>query len=316
MRKQIAVLILALAGPGCPTGGAGDSGGGGALYGDLTFQNSPATAHSNTVYLFGEILYLDDRTPAQVTWTNDAGPAGTGGDRFRTFNAGAGDALVPITVHEWFATVDLVPGTNVITVTVTDGSGGVARNHTTIVRGADLPAVVIAGPTSTSTSSVTLTGTASSALGLASVVWQNDATGATGTADGTASWSALVPLVEGPNNVRIRATDVSGGVGSASITVTFTVPVLTITLTSPSTTGTWTTSSDHVRVFWSVTNDVGELNVYCVCVESGFYPLVAGPVEVWSVDVPLVPGLNTCTFTALDSTNARSTATLVVTRTP
>jgi hypothetical protein len=317
--KTAAILpVLAALCPACGGIGSGDPGNAG-LTGELTFDSTWGPTHTSSIAISGDVYWLSDPPGNTVTWTSSSGLGGLGGDRLVTYMAGFFDAMLPITVHQWFATVDLAPGDNVITVTVTDPEGRVATGMTTILRGPDLPTVGILAPTSASTwtastASITLSGTAASALGIASVGWTNDATGATGTAAGTTSWSADVALVEGTNPIRVQAVDGSGGVGTAVLTVTYTAPVLTVTLTGPSTTGSWTTSADYVQVSWQVTNWTGPLNVYGYCAESGFSQMVSGASWTWHMDVLLIPGPNTVVITAIDATNARASATVVVTK--
>lgn len=85
---------------------------------------------------------------------------------------------------------------------------------------------VTSPPTTTVTSPITVSGTASatSPATLGSVTWLNTLTGATGTAAGTTSWTATIPLGRGNNLITVTATDSSGGTGTTSFTVTYTPP--------------------------------------------------------------------------------------------
>ena len=77
----------------------------------------------------------------------------------------------------------------------------------------------VSGPTITSTPSITLTGTASDNVAVASVTWVNDR-GGSGTAQGTTSWTAAnISLQEGVNVITITATDAAGNSGTAGIQV-------------------------------------------------------------------------------------------------
>ncbi|HML16273.1 MAG TPA: hypothetical protein VK419_04580, partial [Bryobacteraceae bacterium] len=85
------------------------------------------------------------------------------------------------------------------------------------------PALTILSPSSTSVetsaSSITFSGTSSDAAGVASVTWATN-TGQSGTASGTTSWSATIPLLVGLNAVTINATDTAGNVSWRSVIVT------------------------------------------------------------------------------------------------
>jgi hypothetical protein len=76
------------------------------------------------------------------------------------------------------------------------------------------------GGSSASTSAATLTfkGTASDNVAVASVTWSTN-TGSSGTATGTTSWTASIPLLVGSNQVIITATDTSGNTAWRSVVV-------------------------------------------------------------------------------------------------
>jgi hypothetical protein len=84
------------------------------------------------------------------------------------------------------------------------------------------PALRILSPSltvsSTSATSILVTGTALDNVGVAAVTWAASG-GSSGQAAGTAIWSATVPLLVGTNNVTIRAYDAAGNAGWRSITV-------------------------------------------------------------------------------------------------
>lgn len=71
---------------------------------------------------------------------------------------------------------------------------------------------------STSASALTFSGTASDNVAVAKVSWTTN-TGSSGTATGTASWSASIPLLAGSNAVTITATDTSGNTAWRSVVV-------------------------------------------------------------------------------------------------
>ncbi len=89
------------------------------------------------------------------------------------------------------------------------------------------PKAAFTAPTSgaaypTSTTPLNIAGTASDNVGVTKVIWANDR-GGTGTASGTASWSASgIALQTGSNLITVTATDAAGNTGTAALTVTFT----------------------------------------------------------------------------------------------
>ncbi len=84
------------------------------------------------------------------------------------------------------------------------------------------PSLVIQSPGSTiisvAVSSIAFSGTASDNIGVTAVKW-GVSTGPSGTAAGTAHWSASVPLLVGSNLVTVRAYDAAGNSGWRAVTV-------------------------------------------------------------------------------------------------
>lgn len=84
------------------------------------------------------------------------------------------------------------------------------------------PSLTIVSPdytiVSTSAASIVVSGTAGDNVGVTAVKWTTS-TGSSGTASGTATWSATVTLLVGTNTVTIRAYDAAGNSGWRSLTV-------------------------------------------------------------------------------------------------
>lgn len=91
------------------------------------------------------------------------------------------------------------------------------------------PEAAITSPTSdatyeTTSSPLSLGGTASDVVGVTSVTWSNDK-GGSGTASGTTEWSITgISLQSGDNVITITARDAANNEGTDSITVTYTPP--------------------------------------------------------------------------------------------
>jgi hypothetical protein len=78
-----------------------------------------------------------------------------------------------------------------------------------------------APPSATATSSpLTISGTASDNVGVASISWSNAEALQSGTVPGGSSWSVNMPLVSGTNTITITAHDAGGNSASATIVVT------------------------------------------------------------------------------------------------
>jgi hypothetical protein len=145
----------------------------------------------------------------QVTWANSRGGSGTA----------TGTA-------SWTAAgIALQLGTNVLTVTARDAAGNTVTDIVTVTRtDATPPTVTITTPTSNPTytatgSTLTLGGTASDNVGVTQVTWANSS-GGSGTATGTASWTAGgIVLQTGPNVLTITARDAAGNTATDTVTV-------------------------------------------------------------------------------------------------
>jgi hypothetical protein len=146
----------------------------------------------------------------RVKWSTDKGQSG--------------DA---VGTTSWSIPVVSVPmGTTVVTVTAYDNTGNTASLALTVIYGdTSKPAVKIYTPTTaasltTSSTSVTIAGTAIDNVGVTKVTWATDR-GASGTAFGQASWSTpSISLPSGTTTVTITAYDAAGNSGTAVLTVT------------------------------------------------------------------------------------------------
>jgi len=103
------------------------------------------------------------------------------------------------------------------------------------------PTVNITSPTTTPTynttiSPIALGGTAADNNAVTQVTWSNDR-GGSGTASGTASWTASgIVLLSGTNVLTVTARDAAGNIGTGTLTVTYTPPPPPPDTTPPDTT--------------------------------------------------------------------------------
>ena len=114
-----------------------------------------------------------------------------------------------------------------------DTSGNISSSKSdtvtiTLVGDETSPVITITSPTAdstyiTSTSTITLSGTASDAVGVVSVTYTTDR-GGSGSCTGTTSWTcSSISLTSLVNNITVRATDLAGNFGTDIITVTYSV---------------------------------------------------------------------------------------------
>jgi predicted secreted hydrolase len=155
----------------------------------------------------------------QVTWVNDRGGSGIA--------SGTTSWSVP--------SIALQSGANLITVTARDAAGNQGSATLTVTYDPPVsstssdtiaPTIEILGPTTspsytTSSSAVTLGGTASDNIEVISVIWANNR-GGTGIVYGsTTKWSVpSVQLKGGANVITVTAQDEAGNKSTATLTVT------------------------------------------------------------------------------------------------
>jgi len=217
-------------------------------------------------------------------------------------------------------------GTYTVTASVFDGVlTSPSQNFTwTVTAAADttLPVVSISGPTTSSSTPLSISGTANDNVGVTQVTWANDR-GGSGNATGTASWRASgIALQSGANNITVTAYDAAGNKGTATLTVNYTAPDIsapTITILGPTTASSYTsarsvetlggTSSDNLgvtAVTWAVTWPDNSTT-------SGF----SSGTTNWSVpSVSLEVGSNVITMTAQDAAGNKGKAVLTINRLP
>ena len=137
---------------------------------------------------------------------------------------GQADGLTQWTI----AALPLDRGANSITIRAEALDGAISTATLTITRDTptadtSAPLLTITSPNipsvSTSNPTIIVSGAANDAGGVAAVTWQSS-NGPTGTAAGTNSWRAEIPVNPGFNTIIIRAHDTSGNTSWRSLTVT------------------------------------------------------------------------------------------------
>jgi hypothetical protein len=201
--------------------------------------------------------------------------------------------------------------TRPVTLTLSGGGGG----DTTP------PSITIVSPAppsaSTSTNPVTVSGTAGDNVGVTQVTWTNAATGGTGIASGTTSWSASIPLAAGSNLITVTAKDAANNGGSATITIVYTPaggdttpPVVTID--TPTTATTATVSSSPVTVGGTAGDNVAVTTVTWFNAATGQSGTASGTTS-WTANIALNAGSNTITVSAFDAAGNSSTDAITIT---
>src|SRR5258705_463091 len=189
------------------------------------------------------------------------------------------------------------------------------------------PTVSITSPTasgsySTTSNTVSLSGTASDNVGVASVTWSNLGNATSGSASGTGTWSiASISLAQGANQVTVTAHDAAGNTKGATLTVTYnpnptdtTAP--TVSITSPTVSGSYSTTSNTVSLTGTASDNVGVASVTWSKLGRGTSSS-ASCTYTWIIaSISLAQGANQVTVTAHDAAGNTKGATLTVTSNP
>jgi hypothetical protein len=151
----------------------------------------------------------------QVTWANNRGGSGSCSG-----------------TNSWTcSSIVLQSGQNVLTVTATDAASNSGTDILTVTftpPDTQAPTITITSPTSGSTYSttstpITLGGTASDNVGVTQVTWANNR-GGSGSCSGTNSWTCSgIALQSGQNVLTVTATDAASNSGTDVLTVTYTI---------------------------------------------------------------------------------------------
>ena len=152
-------------------------------------------------------------------------------------------------------------------VRATDAAGNLSGysavvNATTLaVPDTTPPSVTISTPTSaanysTSSTPLSIGGSAADNVGVTQVSWSNDR-GGSGTATGTTGWSVSgIALQSGDNILTLTAQDAAGNTGTDTLTVTYTPPPPDTTApTVPGSLGATAASASQINLSWTASTD-------------------------------------------------------------
>jgi len=256
----------------------------------------------------------DNVKVTSVTWSNSLGGSGT---------------AYGTTSWQSKGSVQLFAGANVITVTAYDAAGNSATDTLTVTYDNVSPTCTITSPTSsptysTASTTIDLGGSASDANGIATVTWKNTATGASGTANGTTSWSITgIALNAGMNSIYVNATDNAGNKGSDAIFVTSDTGGVSVAITAPTANPTLITAWSAIYLEGLATDNVKVTSVTWSNSAGGsgtayMTPQYGGASVTWKSrgNVSLYSGDNVITVTAYDAAGNSATDTLTVTVNP
>ena len=174
------------------------------------------------------------------------------------------------------------------------------------------PSVAIQSPVASATyatvvGTITISGTASDASGVASVTWTNSA-GGSGAALGMATWTAgPIPLQSGSNLLTVTVHGLDAKTQSAQLQVSYQPPVSltpdttapTLNIISPSADSVYTSAST-IAFSGTASDNVGVSSVSWNNSTTGSGAAI-GTTQWSTPPIPLIDGMNTITITAKDA---------------
>ncbi len=251
----------------------------------------------------------DNRSTPVVRWINTA-----------TGESGSATGTPP----NWSAWIPLRNGDNPIVIVAWDAAGNASTANAAVTRNppATPPTVQVTAPAPgavVAATPLTVTGAASAPSGFDGVRWRNETSGASGLASGGASWTALVPLVEGANTLRITVRDLGRNEASATLAVTLAAGAdaspPSVAITSPAGPA-FAAALSPLALGGTASDDVGVSHVRWAVGAAGPAGVAAGGAPTWSANVALVPGDNPIAVTAVDPAGNEATAALSATFSP
>jgi parallel beta-helix repeat protein len=264
---------------------------------DPYYTNSAAVSLSGTA--------SDNTEVIGVTWINAAtGESGT----------------APGTTSWAISGITLNAGSNLIHVNSTDAAGNHGIDTITVVRDNTAPTCTITSPTSlatynTATSTTNLGGTSSDDILIAQVSWKNMATGSSGTASGTTTWSiAGISLNAGGNLIYVNSTDEAGNQGSDTISVIRDSVAPTCAITSPTSLSTYNIAASTIDLGGTASDNIAVTQVTWKNLATGLSGTATGTTTWAIIGISLNAGSNLVYVNASDAAGNVGSDTITVTR--
>jgi RHS repeat-associated protein len=208
-------------------------------------------------------------------------------------------SAVPVSNGSFSTSVNLVEGTNEITVVATDASGNQTTETITVIRDSTPPTLTVDNEqlTVTNQQSIVVSGTVA------------DSTSVTLTVNGQSepisngAFSTTVNLVEGVNTITVVATDAAGNTTTVirHITLYTVPPSLVITSINDR------LITNHSQI--QIAGTVSDSFAVTVGVNGSSVPVTDGS---FSTTISLVEGMNTITIVATDAAGNKTTVTKTV----
>jgi Glucodextranase, domain B len=252
------------------------------------------------------VLTLTTPAPGSVTNQPQVTVAGTVTDDFGVASLTVAGQPVAVGGGSFTLALPVAEGANTIEVDATDLAGNVGTATVTVTR-FSVPEIVITEPPDLSF----VTGTTLAVGGTVTDAVSVSVNGVAAAVSGTSFSATGVPLVEGGNTVTATATDGAGHVGTATINVVRDLTPPHVAIYTPAA---GSTIADSTVTVSGLVNDIvaGTVNAGEVRVSvNGLAATVANRSFV-VLGVPLVPGDNVLTASAVDASGNQGQASITV----
>jgi uncharacterized Zn-binding protein involved in type VI secretion len=268
--------------------------------------NSATAAATMTLDTTPPTLTLDSPTPGQMTNQATVRVAGTADDENGIASVQVNGTPVAVSGDRFETSISVAEGVSQVLVHAVDTAGN-GKDITVEVRRFSLPVVAITSPADLSYLAATTTDVEGTVSGAVTAV---DVNGVSAQVSGTTFVARAVPLLEGGNILTAAARDTNGHVGTASINVVRDLTPPRIAIDNP---------VDGARLLDStitvsgLVNDIvdGTVNSSEATVTVNGLPATVAN-RSFTVDVPLTPGDNVLTATAVDRSGNTGQASVTV----
>jgi hypothetical protein len=249
----------------------------------------------------------DNIAVTQVSWSNSRG----------------GNGSCSGTTSWSCASLPLESGQNILTITARDAAGNLGTDILTVTyspQDTQAPTISITSPTAnptytTTSSSITLGGSASDNVAVTQVSWANSMGGGA-SCSGTGSWTCgSIVLQNGVNVLTVTARDAANNAAIDTLTVTYSpadTQAPTVTIQTPTTAPEYSTNSNPINLAGIASDNVAVTEVRWTN-SRGASGTCSGT-ESWTCyNIPLQNDDNVLTITARDAAYNTATDTLIVT---
>jgi len=292
------------------------------------YANDNVISDNNCSNNSGYGMYLYASTSKNRIWNNTFYHNNGAGDNYnpskiQAFDAGTSNRWNISGFGNWWSdwtTPDAASPWGIVDGPYSIYGGTGAKDYYPWVASMAIPICAVISPTSNPTystfaSAIDLGGTASDDVGITGVTWLNAATGTSGTATGTTSWSiAGIVLNSGDNLITVRAWDGTGNNCTGNVLVIRDTSPPTVTITMPTSVATYSTNAVTINIGGTASDNIGVTSVTWVNAATAASGTASGTTSWSMTGIALSAGWNNITVTSLDAAGNTGTDKITVIR--